>query len=173
MAFPAAGRSWTGCGAGCECRGDDWDQGAAAAAAGRRPGGAGDPAGQAGRHKQVQRCIQNTTQNLQIHTLSRNAECLLGALLEGAGQGAGPVLAGRCCPMCETTFPTDCSQEAFETHVVEHFRWGSVNYCACVALWHRSYEDSETMQQYDTVPDAFWPGIAHDPETVAGAGSLF
>ena len=39
-------------------------------------------------------------------------------------------------------------QEEFESHVVEHF----------------SYEESETLRNFDTVPDAYWPGIEHDPE---------
>ena len=39
-------------------------------------------------------------------------------------------------------------QEEFEGHVVEHF----------------SYEESETLRNFDTVPDAYWPGIEHDPE---------
>ena len=39
-------------------------------------------------------------------------------------------------------------QEEFESHVVEHF----------------SYEESETLRNFDTVPDAFWPGIEHNPE---------
>ena len=39
-------------------------------------------------------------------------------------------------------------QEEFEGHVVEHF----------------SYEESETLRNFDTVPDAFWPGIEHNPE---------
>ena len=62
----------------------------------------------------------------------------------GAGAGAG----ARCCPMCEAVFPADSSQEEFESHVVEHF----------------SYEESDTLRHYDTVPDAYWPGIEHDPE---------
>ena len=39
-------------------------------------------------------------------------------------------------------------QEEFESHVVEHF----------------SNEESETLRNFDTVPDAYWPGIEHDPE---------
>ena len=39
-------------------------------------------------------------------------------------------------------------QEEFEGHVVEHF----------------SYEESETLRNFDTVPDAYWPGIEHNPE---------
>eukprot|EP00092_Neocalanus_flemingeri_P030298 GFUD01032890.1.p1 GENE.GFUD01032890.1~~GFUD01032890.1.p1 ORF type:complete len:289 (+),score=90.20 GFUD01032890.1:51-917(+) len=60
--------------------------------------------------------------------------------------------AGRCCPMCEAVFPTEISHEEFESHVVEHF----------------SYEESDTLRNFDTVPDAFWPGIEHDPETMGG-----
>ena len=58
------------------------------------------------------------------------------------------VIATKCCPMCEIVFPADISQDEFESHVVEHF----------------SYEESETLRNFDTVPDAFWPGIEHDPE---------
>ena len=60
-------------------------------------------------------------------------------------QGA---VGAKCCPMCEIVFPADISQDEFESHVVEHF----------------SYEESETLRNFDTVPDAFWPGIEHDPE---------
>ena len=48
----------------------------------------------------------------------------------------------------EIVFPADISRDEFESHVVEHF----------------SYEESETLRNFDTVPDAFWPGIEHDPE---------
>ena len=44
----------------------------------------------------------------------------------------------RRCPMCEQLFPDTVSHEIFETHVVQHF----------------SYEESDTLTQYDTVPDA-------------------
>ena len=37
-------------------------------------------------------------------------------------------------------------QEQFETHVVDHF----------------SYEESNTLSNFDTVPDAFWPTALQD-----------
>ena len=54
----------------------------------------------------------------------------------------------KCCPMCEAIFPNTISQAEFETHVMEHF----------------NYEESDTLRNFDTVPDALWPGIEHDPE---------
>ena len=44
----------------------------------------------------------------------------------------------RTCPMCEAAFNRDVGQDAFEAHVVEHF----------------SYEESETLRNFDLVPDA-------------------
>merc|ERR1719186_1129702 len=86
----------------------------------------------------------------QKKTLSdQRAESLISASLAAAVQKAD---AGRCCPMCEAVFPMETSQEEFEGHVVEHF----------------SYEESDTLRNFDTVPDAFWPGIEHDPETMGG-----
>jgi len=53
----------------------------------------------------------------------------------------------RRCPMCEATFPEESTtQEQFETHVVDHF----------------SYEESNTLSNFDTVPDAFWPSALQD-----------
>lgn len=63
-------------------------------------------------------------------------------------EDSGGQLQTKCCPMCEAVFPGDITQEEFESHVVEHF----------------SYEESETLRNFDTVPDAFWPGIEHNPE---------
>ena len=37
-------------------------------------------------------------------------------------------------------------QEQFESHVVDHF----------------SYEESNTLSNFDTVPDAFWPSALQD-----------
>jgi len=91
----------------------------------------------------------------QKKTLSdQRAESLISASLAAAVQKADNTNnpAGRCCPMCEAVFPMETSQEEFEGHVVEHF----------------SYEESDTLRNFDTVPDAFWPGIEHDPETMGG-----
>jgi len=85
----------------------------------------------------------------------QRAECLISASLEAAiskTEQSTSTPAGRLCPMCEVVFPFEHSQEEFESHVVEHF----------------SYEESDTLKNFDTVPDAFWPGIAHDPETMGG-----
>jgi len=84
----------------------------------------------------------------------QRAESLISASLEAAIRKSENTAtpAGRCCPMCEVVFPLENSQEEFESHVVEHF----------------SYEESDTLRNFDTVPDAFWPGIEHDPETMGG-----
>jgi len=85
----------------------------------------------------------------------QRAESLISASLEAVirkTEQSSSSPAGRCCPMCEVVFPLDIDQEEFESHVVEHF----------------SYEESDTLKNFDTVPDAFWPGIAHDPETMGG-----
>jgi len=91
----------------------------------------------------------------QKKTISdQRAESLISASLEAAVRktehDSSTTPAGRCCPMCEVVFPLECSQEEFESHVVEHF----------------SYEESDTLRNFDTVPDAFWPGIEHDQETM-------
>ncbi len=44
----------------------------------------------------------------------------------------------RVCPMCEVAFASDFTQEEFEAHVEFHF----------------TYEESETLQNYDLVHDA-------------------
>jgi len=44
----------------------------------------------------------------------------------------------RKCPMCEAEFPLNTSQDEFELHVVEHF----------------SYDEAETLKNFDTLPDA-------------------
>eukprot|EP00088_Acartia_fossae_P031838 TRINITY_DN3263_c0_g1_i1.p1 TRINITY_DN3263_c0_g1~~TRINITY_DN3263_c0_g1_i1.p1 ORF type:complete len:307 (-),score=37.46 TRINITY_DN3263_c0_g1_i1:472-1392(-) len=46
----------------------------------------------------------------------------------------------RRCPMCEAEFPLNTSQDEFELHVVEHF----------------SFEESETLKNFDTLPDAYF-----------------
>ena len=62
----------------------------------------------------------------------------------GGGGGGGGVRRG---PMCEATFPEgSTSREQFEGHVVEHF----------------SYEESATLNNFDTMPDAFWPAALQD-----------
>jgi hypothetical protein len=58
----------------------------------------------------------------------------------------------RKCPMCEAEFPMDTSQDEFEVHVVEHF----------------SCDESETLKNFDTLPDAYWKGKNDDSE---GQGS--
>jgi len=93
----------------------------------------------------------------QKKTISdQRAESLISASLEAAVRrtelDSSTIPAGRCCPMCEVVFPLESSQEEFESHVVEHF----------------SYEESDTLRNFDTVPDAFWPGIEHDQETMGG-----
>lgn len=94
----------------------------------------------------------------QKKTISdQKAETLISASLEAAVRktehdDSSTTPAGRCCPMCEVVFPRESSQEEFESHVVEHF----------------SYEESDTLRNFDTVPDAFWPGIEHDQETMGG-----
>ena len=82
--------------------------------------------------------------------IKQNLQIQLAAAVQKADNTNNP--AGRCCPMCEAVFPMETSQEEFEGHVVEHF----------------SYEESDTLRNFDTVPDAFWPGIEHDPETMGG-----
>ena len=82
----------------------------------------------------------------------QSAERLISSLLNSAVTRAGDAhdhdSFARLCPMCEVVFPGESSQEEFESHVVEHF----------------SYEESDTLRNYDTVPDAYWPGIEHNPE---------
>jgi len=79
--------------------------------------------------------------------ISRSSETEPGGHDQIQIEDAGGQQSKRC-PMCEAAFPADISQEEFESHVVEHF----------------SYEESETLRNFDTVPDAFWPGIEHNPE---------
>ena len=114
----------------------------------------------------------------------QSAERLISSVLTSAISSSGPPEAvsgdqdqprvedsggqqSKLCPMCEAVFPGDVTQvrnrrrwirwitvamillqEEFEGHVVEHF----------------SYEESETLRNFDTVPDAYWPGIEHNPE---------
>jgi len=81
----------------------------------------------------------------------QQAELLLGAVSQLAANmsksphrkngdsGTEPPLDGRCCPMCEAVFPKAISQDQFEAHVLEHF----------------VLEESETLNNYDTVPDVY------------------
>ena len=80
----------------------------------------------------------------------QSAEELISAVLTSSinTAQAGQLGARKCCPMCEAIFPEAISQAEFETHVMEHF----------------NYEESDTLRHFDTVPDALWPGIEHNPE---------
>lgn len=80
----------------------------------------------------------------------QSAEELISAILSSTISTAQTQTGqtARCCPMCEVLFPKDISQGEFESHVMEHF----------------SYEESDTLRNFDTVPDALWPGIEHNPE---------
>lgn len=80
----------------------------------------------------------------------QQAELLLGAVSTlAANMSKGPhgknggngteVVDGRCCPMCEAVFSKMVSQDQFEAHVLEHF----------------VLEESETLSNYDTVPDVY------------------
>jgi len=110
--------------------------------------------------KDQQTHILNAIKSLQQKKIldDQRAEGLISASLEMAlrksetTDGSQVPVVGRCCPMCEVVFPMEKSQEEFETHVVEHF----------------SYEESDTLRNFDTVPDAFWPGIEHDAEAMGG-----
>jgi len=56
-----------------------------------------------------------------------------------ASQAASASASARTCPMCEVAFPlTETSQDDFEAHVVDHFR----------------YEESDTLKGFDFVYDA-------------------
>ena len=107
---------------------------------------------------QLQHAIEALKQRRAVtdQSAERLISCVLSSVVTSAGGGQEAPIAGhehgpagvKCCPMCEVMFPGDSSQEEFESHVVEHF----------------SYEESETLRNFDTVPDAFWPGIEHNPE---------
>lgn len=107
---------------------------------------------------QLQRAIDALKQRraVQDQSAERLISCVLNSVVTSGASGGQDTPAGghehgagvKCCPMCEVMFPGDSSQEEFESHVVEHF----------------SYEESETLRNFDTVPDAFWPGIEHNPE---------
>jgi len=85
----------------------------------------------------------------------RSANKLFGTIkswnslqLKGTQSSDGEATNSRKCPMCEAEFPLNTSQDEFELHVVEHF----------------SYDESETLKNFDTLPDAYWKGKNEDPE---------
>jgi len=80
--------------------------------------------------------------------LDQAAENIIAASLAAIVQnGSNGDTHDRRCPMCEVVFPEkDTTQEQFESHVVDHF----------------SYEESDTLSHFDTVPDAFWPEALRD-----------
>jgi len=79
---------------------------------------------------------------------AKNAESLISASLAAAQRvtqkeemaESGGGVGVRKCPMCEAAFPKTVSHDEFESHVVEHF----------------SFDESETLTNFDTVPDAYW-----------------
>lgn len=82
---------------------------------------------------------------------AQNAESLISASIAAAQKYSAVSMEGtgdRRCPMCEVAFPQTVSHEQFESHVVEHF----------------SYEESDTLTNFDTVPDAYWSGPSPDEE---------
>ena len=97
--------------------------------------------------EELKRALQSLRQKKSMS--DQSAEELISAILSSSISSAGAgQQAAKCCPMCEVLFPPNISQTEFETHVMEHF----------------SYEESETLRNFDTVPDALWPGIEHNPE---------
>lgn len=101
-----------------------------------------------------QQAIMEAIQTLEHRRAiaAQNAESLISASLAAAqklsvrdemaerevqGGGGG---GDRKCPMCEASFPKTVSHDEFESHVVEHF----------------SFEESDTLTNFDTVPDAYW-----------------
>ena len=97
---------------------------------------------------QLKRALQSLKEKKSLN--DQSAEELVSAILSSTINTAQTQSgqAAKCCPMCEVLFPKDISQAEFESHVMEHF----------------SYEESDTLRNFDTVPDALWPGIEHDPE---------
>ena len=97
---------------------------------------------------QLKRALQSLIEKKSL--ADQSAEELISAVLTSTINTAQIQTgqAAKCCPMCEVLFPADISQTEFESHVMEHF----------------SYEESETLRNFDTVPDALWPGIEHNPE---------
>ena len=98
---------------------------------------------------QLKRALQSLTEKKSL--ADQSAEELISAVLTSSINNTAQAQTGqvaKCCPMCEVLFPADISQAEFESHVMEHF----------------SYEESDTLRNFDTVPDALWPGIEHNPE---------
>ena len=96
---------------------------------------------------QLKRALESLRQKKSVS--DQAAEELISTILTATVSNAQPGIQGaKCCPMCEVLFPTNISQTEFETHVMEHF----------------NYEESDTLRNFDTVPDALWPGIEHNPE---------
>ena len=85
--------------------------------------------------RNIMEAIQILTKRREVTT--ENAE-KVAAAIANLDHIVGFHAATRRCPMCEQLFPDTVSHEIFETHVVQHF----------------SYEESDTLTQYDTVPDA-------------------
>ena len=97
---------------------------------------------------QLKEALQTMKQKKSMS--DQSAEELISAVLSSTINTAQTVTGetAKCCPMCEVLFSPDISQAEFESHVMEHF----------------SYEESDTLRNFDTVPDALWPGIEHNPE---------
>jgi hypothetical protein len=69
--------------------------------------------------------------------LSAAATATVGGEQQSSLTESATSAAARTCPMCEAFFRLDTSQDAFEAHVVDHFR----------------YEESETLKGFDLVHD--------------------
>jgi len=91
---------------------------------------------------------------------AQNAEKVISASIAAAHKMSlnsdvqnGGLNGERRCPMCEIAFPQNVSHDQFESHVVEHF----------------SYEESETLTNFDLVPDASsecWQGEGQQEESM-------
>jgi len=96
---------------------------------------------------QLKKALESLKQKKSVS--DQSAEDLISAILTATVSNSQAGEQGaKCCPMCEVLFPKNISQSEFETHVMEHF----------------NYEESDTLRNFDTVPDALWPGIEHNPE---------
>ncbi len=86
-----------------------------------------------GLRRQQQQQQQNAPR--QRHSVASSDHLPQSSLTESATSSA----PGKTCPMCEVSFPADStSQEEFEAHVVDHFR----------------YEEGETLKGFDLMHDA-------------------
>jgi len=102
-----------------------------------------------------QQAIMEAIQTLEHRqsVSARNAESLISASLAAAQKlsvseenaESSSVKEDRKCPMCEAAFPQTVSHDEFESHVVEHFS---------------GFEESETLTNFDTLPDAYWSGAS-------------